>query len=151
MQSNAVRAGIALGTIAVVIVLFVVLSGGDDESSTPVSPQVPATETTPDESSGTEQTTTTTTTTVEVPVIRVRGGKPVGGVAELEYTAGERVRFTVRSDVSDEVHVHGYDISRDVEAGGSVPFNFEAKLEGVFEIELEGRKVQIGELRVNPS
>ena len=54
------------------------------------------------------------------------------------------------SDVSDEVHVHGYDIMKDVEAGGSVSFDFPATIEGVFEAELEGRKEQILELTVNP-
>jgi hypothetical protein len=71
-------------------------------------------------------------------------------VQRLEYEKGERVRFVVRSDVTDEVHVHGYDISRDVAAGGRVAFGFPARLEGVFEIELEARHEQIAELRVNP-
>ncbi len=54
------------------------------------------------------------------------------------------------SDVSDEVHMHGYDIMKDVKAGGSVSFDFPATIEGVFEAELEGRKEQIIELTVNP-
>jgi hypothetical protein len=60
------------------------------------------------------------------------------------------VRFTVSSDVADEIHVHGYDLKRDVPAGGSVTFKFPARIDGVFEIELEGRKQQIAELRVAP-
>jgi hypothetical protein len=48
------------------------------------------------------------------------------------------------------VHVHGYDVSRDVPAGGSVRFGFPARPEGIFEVELEGRHVQIAELRVTP-
>jgi hypothetical protein len=82
--------------------------------------------------------------------IVVRNGEPVGGVQELEYSAGEQVRFTVRSDVADEIHVHGYDLMKDVPAGGSVSFSFPAEIEGIFEIELEGLKEQIAELRVNP-
>ena len=39
--------------------------------------------------------------------------------------------------------MHGYDIFKDVEAGGSVKFNFKADIEGVFEIELEGTHTQI--------
>ena len=35
--------------------------------------------------------------------IVVRDGKPVGGVARLEYERGERIRFTVVSDTADEV------------------------------------------------
>ena len=82
--------------------------------------------------------------------IVVRGGEPVGGVQELEYSAGEEVRFTVRSDVADEIHVHGYDLMKDVSAGGLVSFSFPADIEGIFEVELEDRKEQIAELRVNP-
>jgi hypothetical protein len=46
--------------------------------------------------------------------------------------------------------VHGYDAVKDVPAGGTVRFSFPARIEGVFEVELEGRKQQIAELRVSP-
>lgn len=82
--------------------------------------------------------------------IVVREGEPVGGVAELEYDAGEEVRFAVRSDTAEEIHVHGYDLSKDVPAGGTVRFAFPAEIEGIFEIELEELGVQIAELQVNP-
>jgi len=82
--------------------------------------------------------------------IVVKNGEPVGGVQDLEYSAGDQVRFTVDSDVADEVHVHGYDLMKDVPAGGSVSFSFPAEIEGIFEVELEGRKEEIAELRVNP-
>jgi hypothetical protein len=85
-----------------------------------------------------------------VTTIVIRHGKPVGGIAQLTYNEGERVRFKVESDVGDEVHVHGYDIMKDVKAGGSVSFDFPATIEGLFEAELEKRKEQILELRVNP-
>lgn len=85
-----------------------------------------------------------------VTTIVIKNGKPVGGIAELTYDKGEEVRFKVDSDVSDEIHVHGYDIMKDVEAGGSVSFAFPASIEGIFEAELEGRGEQILELTVNP-
>ena len=148
MQSGRARAAIGALTIAVIVVLFIVLSGGDDDSTSPTT-----TAATTQTATG---TTTTPTTTQPKPArprpktITVEGGAPVGGVQRLEYEQGERVRFVVRSDVTDEVHVHGYDVSRDVEAGGSVRFGFPARLEGVFEIELEQRHEQIAELRVSP-
>ena len=83
--------------------------------------------------------------------IVVNDGKPVGGVQDLEFTEGEEIRFTVDSDVSDEVHFHGYDIGKDVEAGGSVTFDVPATITGVFEVELESRVEQIAEITVNPS
>jgi len=147
MQSNRARAAIGVATIAVIVVLFIVLSGGDDSNdSTTTNTATTSTTTT------TTSSTQTTTTPAAPPAktIVIKGGKPVGGVQKLEYKKDDLIRFVVNSDVSDEVHVHGYDIPKDVEAGGSVSFRFPAKLEGVFEVELESRKEQIAELRVNP-
>jgi len=126
MNSNAAKVALGVGTIAVAIVLLVVLKNDSGES------------------------TSTSDAGGKVPVIVVEHGKPVGGVKDLTYNAGERVRFEVRSDVSDEIHVHGYDLMKDVEAGGSVEFDFPATIEGVFEAELEGRGEQIAQLTVNP-
>lgn len=83
-------------------------------------------------------------------VIRVRAGKPVGGLARLRAREGQRVRFVVASDVADEVHVHGYDLKRDVTAGGRAAFSFPATITGVFEIELESRGAQLAKLEVRP-
>jgi hypothetical protein len=84
------------------------------------------------------------------PTIAIEDGEPVGGIAELEYDAGDEIEFTVESDVAEEIHVHGYDLMKDVPAGGSVTFSFPAEIEGIFEVEMEGRAVQIAEIRVNP-
>lgn len=86
----------------------------------------------------------------KVPTVTIRNGEPVGGVAELEYSAGDDVRFEVSSDVADEVHVHGYNLLQAVPAGGTVSFDFPAEIEGIFEVELESRGTQIAELTVNP-
>jgi hypothetical protein len=126
MSSNAAKVALGVGAIAVAVVLLVVLKDGGDESAS------------------------TSDAGGKIPVIVVEHGKPVGGVKDLTYNAGERVRFEVRSDVSDEIHVHGYDLMKDVEAGGSVGFDFPATIEGVFEAELEGRGEEIAQLTVNP-
>ena len=86
----------------------------------------------------------------DVPTIVVRDGEPVGGVAKLEYSAGNQIRFRVSSDAAEEIHVHGYDLMKDVPAGGTVEFDFPAELEGIYEAELEGLGVEIAELRINP-
>lgn len=124
MNTNTARAAVGVVVVIVAVVLLVVLkSGNSDDSSA---------------------------TTKGVTTIVIKNGEPVGGIAQLTYNKGEEVRFKVDSDVSDEVHVHGYDIMKDVKAGGSVSFDFPATIEGVFEAELEGRKEQILELTVNP-
>jgi hypothetical protein len=86
----------------------------------------------------------------EVPTILVRDGEPVGGVQTLEFDAGDEIRFRVSSDAAEEIHVHGYDIAKDVPAGGTIEFDFPAELEGIYEAELEQLGVQIAELRINP-
>ena len=72
------------------------------------------------------------------------------GIERASVDEGEQVVLVVRSDVADEVHVHGYDISRDVAAGGTARIRFRATIPGRFEVELEERGVQIAELTVNP-
>jgi hypothetical protein len=147
VQSRTAKALIALAALVAVVVLFVVLAGGDDDGSSDGS----TTESTATQTATKTQTTTTQTTTVPAPEeIVVRDGKPVGGVKDLSFDNGDQIRFVVRSDVADEVHIHGYDKSEDVPANGSVRFSFPASIEGVFEVELEGRGVQIAELRVSP-
>jgi hypothetical protein len=121
--------------------------GGDDEMTT--------TETTTTETTTTETTTTETATTTEVEqptVVRivVVNGEPQGGIVRESVDEGDGVLLVVRSDVADEVHLHGYDLSRDVAAGGTARIRFRATLPGRFEVELEERGAQIGELTVQP-
>jgi plastocyanin len=97
-------------------------------------------------SSGTDNTKETSGTVHIV----VKGGKPVGGVKTISVKKGDPVRFSVTSDVADEVHVHGYDFHKQVAKGGSVSFSFPAKIDGDFVIELESRAEQIASLRVAP-
>jgi len=80
--------------------------------------------------------------------IRIKDGKPVGGITRVTVRKPQRVELVVHSDVADEVHVHGYDLHQDVEAGGTARIGFPATIQGVFEAELENRKLQILELTV---
>jgi heme/copper-type cytochrome/quinol oxidase subunit 2 len=90
------------------------------------------------------------TTAAPVTQITVKNAKPVGGIKKITVSKGERVRFVVTSDVADEIHVHVYNFKKEVKAGGRVSFSFPAKIDGEFEIELEGRAQQIASLVVNP-
>jgi hypothetical protein len=82
--------------------------------------------------------------------VRVVNAKPEGGVKKLEFKKGDQVNFKVVSDTADEIHVHGYDLMKDVEKGGSVSFRFKASIDGRFVVELEDHKQQIAELDVTP-
>ena len=88
-----------------------------------------------------EQTTTTTvaetsTTAMAVPLIRVENGEKVEGLDTLSVRVGEEVVFDVLADVTDEVHVHGFDLLFDVEPGQTVRIEFIPDSTGIFEVEL---------------
>jgi hypothetical protein len=139
-MSRASRLALVAAVVVVAVVLFIVLKPDDESDST----QPAAT---------TETGTTTTgkpTSPPPIANVTVKNGKPVGGIRELEFGKGQTVQFAVTSDVSDEVHVHGYDIGKDVSPGHPVKFRFRGDIDGEFEVELENRKEQIASLKVNP-
>jgi hypothetical protein len=115
--------------------------------------------TTTDTTTTSETTTTTTTTTETTPPpppgpteirIVVVNGAPKGGIVREKVKKNDRVVLVVRSDVSDHIHLHGYDIMRDVAPGMPARLPFKATIPGRFEVELEDRGVQIADITVNP-
>jgi len=127
-----------VAVIVIAVVAFIVINPGDDKKKTSGQPA---------QTTGTEPGKPAKPQVIQ---IKVEGGKPVGGVKPITVNKGDEVRFAVTSDVSDEIHVHGYDFMKDVKAGGKVSFDFPAKIDGEFEIELENAGEQIAKLTVNP-
>lgn len=158
-MSSRARIGIVVGAVVVLVVAFVVASGsGDDDNNdkTTAATTPAATQPAPADTTATTTPDTTTTTAPEpaapaVPVVRVKDAKPVGGIQKLKFTKGDTITFTVKSDTADEIHFHGYDIGKDVKAGGSTTFTTEATIEGRFVVELEEHETQIAEVEVDPS
>jgi FtsP/CotA-like multicopper oxidase with cupredoxin domain len=149
MQSRKLSIGLAVAGVAVAVVLFIVLSGGDESDSDSTTATARNTTTT---TGG-----TTTTTVPKAPRVVFRNGAPVGGVQEIEVDKGDPVRIDVTSDVPAELHVHGYEITKEVAAGKTARLGFGASIEGVFEVELHlhagadaGSEAQVAELKVTP-
>jgi hypothetical protein len=136
------RIALIAAVIVIEVVAFIVLKPDDNKKTSSTS------QTTAQTAPG--ATTPAKPTPPPVTQVKVQGGKPVGGITKIEVNKGDQVRFTVSSDVSDEIHVHGYDFMKDVKAGGKISFSFPAKIDGEFVIELEGRGEQIANLVVNP-
>ena len=121
--------------------------GSDDSSS------ASSTESTTEETTTTTAETETTTTETAKPTvvsIVIVDGAPKGGIVRQSVNKGDHVVLVVKSDVADEIHLHGYDKSTDVTAGGTARLPFTATIPGQFEVELENRGVQIADLTVNP-
>jgi|SRR3954447_25926204 heme/copper-type cytochrome/quinol oxidase subunit 2 len=133
------RIAAVVGVIVIAVVGFIVLKPSDDKSN--------------------DRTASTTTAATgkpakpkppAIPQVTVKGGKPDGGIKDLTFNKGDTVQFKVVSDVADEVHVHGYDVHKDVAPGQPTTFKFPGKIDGEFVVELESRGEQIASLKVNP-
>ena len=151
-MSNGARAGLLVGAVVVLVLAFVLLApGDDDEPETATAPVATTPATTPDAAAQTTTAPATPEPPQEFETIRVRDGEPAGGVQTITVKKGERARIQISSqDTSDEIHLHGYDLTDDLKAGDSARFSFEAEAEGIFEIELHGTGTQIGKLVVEP-
>ena len=145
------RTAVAVSALALVGAGVLLASCGGDENG-----EVATTDTTTTETTTTDITTTETTTTPPPPpkptMIRivVVNGAPKGGIVRETVDEGDRVVLIVRSDVSDHVHLHGYDIMRDVSPGRTARLPFRATIPGRFEVELEDRAAQIADITVQP-
>jgi hypothetical protein len=140
-----------LAIAAVIAVAAVVLlsGGGDDSADTGEQAAQTATPTATEAGGGatpeaTETPTPTATPRPKPPLLQA------GSERELTFEEGETVRFRVRSDTDEEIHVHGYDRYVDVPAGKTVNVSFKASITGIFEIELHGSGEQIASLKVEP-
>jgi hypothetical protein len=123
---NAKTAIAAAAAIVIAVVALIVLSGGGDDNGSSDAGKVPT-------------------------IVVDAGGHPEGGIAELTYHQGDQIHFKVEVPFEEEVHLHGYDVMKEVpKGGGTVTYDLPASIEGVFEAELEGRKEQIIQMTVEP-
>jgi hypothetical protein len=141
-----------LGIAAVIAVVAVVLltggSGDDSEDSSKsaaTATSTPSATATTGGAAAEEETPTPTPTPKPKPVLLKAGSEKA-----LNYEQGQTVRFRVVSDEPEEVHVHGYDIKKDLEPGKETTVSFKATIPGIFEIELEHSATLLAQLKVVP-
>ena len=108
----------------------------------------------------TEATTSPATTQASPPTttapkqttitVVVENGRPRGGIARPTLQKGERVVLVVRTDAGEAVHLHGYDIEKQVTPGRPVRIPFTASVPGRFELELHHPDALLAVLQVRP-
>jgi plastocyanin len=81
-------------------------------------------------------------------VVSVKDGKVSPKAHRVKVAVGSSVRILVSSDVDDEVHVHGYDIEREISAGQSSTIEFTADQTGIFEVETHESGLLLLQLQV---
>ena len=148
---------VVVAAVVAAIVLFVVLrpGGDDDDNATTTTTSTTSTQPSPPPSSTATEPPPPPPPPPQPPAVtvvsvRVEGGTPVGGIRRATVSHGQRVAIVVRSDVNDEIHVHGYNLSQNVAPGAPARIRFTADVPGRFEVELEDRGVQLIDLRVRP-
>jgi FtsP/CotA-like multicopper oxidase with cupredoxin domain len=162
------RIALVAAALAVAVLAFVIAQPGDDEDGGESTGSAPAAQTETGGGTGgsaaggsaAEPTETEESPPPppepEVTRIRIRGGSVVGGAKDIEVERGDAVRIVVTSDAPDEIHLHGYDITRNAAPGQPGRFRFKANAEGAFEIESHvaedaGRDPLVARLVVQPS
>jgi hypothetical protein len=71
--------------------------------------------------------------------------------SELKVNQNDTITINISSNVTGEVHLHGYDIPFDCVAGQVVSHTFKATISGgPFDIEWESTSTRLGDLIVNP-
>jgi hypothetical protein len=151
------KVALIAASLGLLISLFFALRPDDDEdqaaqattAQTTTEPPPATTEEPPVTTEAPPPTTTQDPGTVHINYVIV-GGKPEGGIARDSVARGRIVVINVTADVTDHVHVHGYDLMADVSPGAPATIRFTADAPGRFEIELEESGVQIAELEVRP-
>jgi hypothetical protein len=144
-----VRWTIVAATVVGLLILFVLLGpdeASDGASPTPSTPTGSFTETPTPTSEGPSPSPEPERTLIEV---TYRDGA-VQGPTRFDATQGDDVRIVVRADVTDEVHVHGYDLTADVAPGAPARIDFVPDVPGVFEVELEDAGRLLFQLEITP-
>lgn len=154
-MSSTARLALIGGVLVAFVVAFVLLRGGGDSDKPAPSDTTAQATATPADPTTTPagedaQPTSTPRPKPQFTTIRAVGLKPVGGVKEIEVKKGGTIRIKVRSDQPDEAHLHGYDVSKPVGPGQTATYQVPAKLEGVFELELENAAAPLAEITVSP-
>ena len=154
------RIALIAASLGLLVSLFFALRPDDEEpAATTTEAQVTTTAatTTEPEVTSTEPEVTTTapaaTAPVEPAVVRISisvPGDKAPTVKKFTVKQGRQVVLVVKSELADEVHLHGYDLSADVAPGEPATIRFKATAPGIFEAELESRGLPIAELEVRP-
>jgi hypothetical protein len=117
-------------------------SSDDPQATTPLSTP-PASST----GAGTTSPSQTAFAGTEI-VVAVTNGKVSPPTHRVKVTKGTAIRLQVTSDEADEVHVHGYELEKELPAGEQVTLDFTADQTGLFDIELHESDLQLVQLEV---
>jgi hypothetical protein len=128
-MSRGQRIGLLAAAVAIAVVAFVIAKPGSDDSSKSGSPSKRA---------GPASFR-----------IQLKNHKPVGRKV-IKVKTGDRVLIVVSSDKPETVHLHGYEIEREITPSKPGRYAFTAKNEGAYDLESHTTEKKIATLQVQP-
>jgi hypothetical protein len=138
--------------LGLIVSVFFALQPDDEDDATATTAAATTAETTTPATTESETSPATTAPPPDAPVtLRIAvPADAVPTVQELSVRRGREVVIVVSTELTDHVHLHGYDLTADVGPGRPGRIAFTADSAGIFEIELEERGLPIAELEVRP-
>lgn len=151
-MSGPAKALLGIAALVLLMGLYLVFRPDDTREEPAEFAPDPAAQTTTESETDADTGDTTTTEPADAGprVIRLTVGEGEADIERVDIEQGERVVLVIRSDVTDHVHLHGYDLMRDVAPGAPARIRFRADIPGRFEVELEDRHQQFAQLTVAP-
>ncbi len=80
--------------------------------------------------------------------VSVRDGKVTPKPSRVEVPLGSQVRLQVTSDVDDTLHVHGFEVEEDLEAGRTTTIELQPDQPGLYEVETHETELELLQLAV---
>ena len=134
-----------LAGLLLVLALGACASGDDDAGGSDGSATTSPTATTGGSASSGEETETEQAVEVSV---AVTDGKVEPKPRRVEVPKDSQVRLIVTSDVDDELHVHGYEVEAELEAGRPTTVELVADQTGIFEVETHETELELLQLEI---
>jgi len=155
MNADFRKVALIAASLGLLLSLFLALRPDEDEEAAPTTTvattTAPTTTATEPPATTTEPPATTAPKPPDVVTIRITVPSDTAPtVRRFSVKQDRKVVIVVRSELTDHVHLHGYDLMADVGPGNPATIRVTATAPGRFEIELEEHKLPIAELEVRP-
>ena len=155
MENRKIPALIALAGIVIAVIVFFFVANDDTADQESETTQTAATQAPPEGTGNDEEEPDKEKpekpAEPEVPQLEIQDGAPVGGVLEVEVTAGDELRIDITTDAPDELHLHAYDVYLDIAPGKTNELVVEnADIEGIIELESHSTGALLAEISVVP-
>ncbi len=154
MNANFRKVALIAAALGLLLSLFLALRPGDDDDAAPTTvatTTAPAETETEPPATATESPATTAPKPPDVITIRIAiPSDTAPKVRRYSVKQGRKVVIVVRTELSDHVHLHGYDLMADVGPGKPATIRLTATAPGRFELELEEHGLEFAELEVRP-